>query len=492
MVVIKFGGASLASPASIRRVVSIVNSQLQRSPIVVVSAFGETTDRLVGILEHASRAESYLASKLQEEIKTYHFCMAEDLLGPKTLAPVDQYMRQVFRDLHVRILEVCEGERELTPQLRDWVASLGEQLSSRIVAATLEENGVPTKHLEAEKLILTDDRFTNAVPRYWETYARIRWSVPFEARDRVAVLGGFIGATQEGCITTMGRGGSDLTASIVGAAVNAEEIQIWKDVDGVLTWDPKLRSGGHRIKAMSYEEASELARAGAVILHPETVVPAQRLRIPIVVRNTFRPDGEGTRIGIVKAPCRNPVKSVSCRTNLTVLEIRSPKTDRIPPEYSRDMEQVCREQKSVTLLAMSDDAIYLAYDSNEPDPGARFPFDHYTQARVRTNHSIVTLIGDQLKRCNVMARLSTFVIQRSVLVLPENGQGRSVQIVIGQEDLPALMDILQRTFFSELDPAFFGESASRAPAEPVAASPDARVNYGPRFAIGSRRLHSSS
>jgi aspartate kinase len=488
MVVMKFGGASLASPASIRRVVSIVYSQLQRSPIVVVSALGETTDRLVGILEHASRAESYLAWKLQEEIKTYHFCVAEDLLSAKTLAPVDQYMRQVFRDLHVQILEVCEGERELTPQLRDWVASLGEQLSSRIVTAALEENGIPAKHVEAEKLILTDDRFTNAVPRYWESYARIRWSVPLEARDSVVVLGGFIGATQEGCVTTLGRGGSDLTASMVGAAVNAEEIQVWKDVDGILTWDPKLRSEGHRIKALSYEEADELARAGAVILHPEAVAPAQRLRIPIVVRNAFRPDGGGTRIGIIKAPCRNSVKSISCRTNVTVLEIRSPKADRIPTEYSRDIEQVCREQKSVTLLAMSDNAIYLAYHSSEPDPGAHFRFDHYTQARVRTNHSIVTLVGEQLKRCNVMARLSTFVIQRSALVLPQNGQSCSVQIVIGQEDLPDLMDILQRTFFSELDPAFFGESASPGPAEPLATSPKTRVNQSPRFAIGSRRF----
>ena len=125
MIVMKFGGASLASPASIKRVASIVLSQVHRDPVVVVSALGDTTDQLLGILEHASRAESYLAWKLQEEVKTHHFCVAEDLLGPEHLGPIDQYIRETFRNLHVRMLEISEGERILTLELRDWVVSLG-------------------------------------------------------------------------------------------------------------------------------------------------------------------------------------------------------------------------------------------------------------------------------------------------------------------------------------------------------------------------------
>ena len=206
--------------------------------MVVVSAIGETTDQLLKIVEHAARAESYLAWKLQEEVRTYHFCLAEDLLSGERLELIDRYIRQTFRDLHVRILEVCEGERALNSELRDWVASLGEQLSSRIVAAALQEHGLQAQYMDSTKLILTDERFTNATPRYWETYARIRWSIPIAARTHVVVLGGFIGATEDGRTTTLGRGGSDLTASIVGAVVNADEIQVWKDVDGMLTWDP--------------------------------------------------------------------------------------------------------------------------------------------------------------------------------------------------------------------------------------------------------------
>src|ERR1700745_4037817 len=132
MIVMKFGGASLASAASVKRVACTVLSELQRNPVIVASAMGDTTDHLLEILEHASRAESYFAWKLQEEVKMYHFCVAEDLLSRDRLESVDQFIRETFRDLHVRMLEVCDGERRLAPELRDWAASLGEQLSSRI------------------------------------------------------------------------------------------------------------------------------------------------------------------------------------------------------------------------------------------------------------------------------------------------------------------------------------------------------------------------
>jgi len=464
MIVMKFGGASLASPASIKRVASIVHSQVQRNPVVVVSAIGDTTDGLLGILEHASRAESYLAWKLQEEVKTYHFCVAEDLLSQERLDPVDRYIRQIFRDLHVRMLEVCEGERRLTAELRDWVASLGEELSSRIVAAALQEHGVAAMHMDSKKLILTDEHFTSATPRYWETYARIRWSIPIAARSHVAVLGGFLGAAEDGRTTTLGRGGSDLTASIIGAAVNAEEIQVWKDVDGMLTWDPKIKSGGYRLKSLSYEEAGELAQAGATILHPETIAPAQRLRIPVVIRNTFRPDAEGTRIGITEAACASPVKSIACKTNITVVELRSPSAEATLAESSAFIEQVCRGRKAVTLLAISDEVIYLALESDGRDPGLNVAPHRCLEVRVRTGQAVITLVGQGLKRCNISARLSGLLNQRSALVLPQHAESCSVRLVVAQEELAACVNVLDRAFFADVDASVFA-SPDSAPEE---------------------------
>jgi aspartate kinase len=462
MILMKFGGASLASPASIKRIASIVFSQVQRNPVVVVSALGDTTDRLAEILQHASRAESYLAWKLQEELKTYHFCVAEDLLSPERLEPIEQFIRHIFRDLHIRIQEICEGERSLTPELRDWVSSLGEKLSSRIVTAVLQENGIKTMHMDSAKLILTDEHFTNATPRYWETYARIRWSVPIAARNHVVVLGGFMGATEDGRTTTLGRGGSDLTASIVGAAVNADEIQVWKDVDGMLTWDPKIKNTEYRVKSLSYEEADELAQAGATILHPDTIAPARRLRIPVIIRNTFRPDGDGTRIGVSNKACWNAVKSIACKTNMTVIELRSPKAGGTLTEYSPTIERVCREQKAATLLATSDEAIYLALEAKGGDTESNFAPDHCMQVHIRTRQAIITLVGEAVKSSSIVERVSALLTQRAALILPQNGEGCSVRIVVAQEKLATCMDILQHILFAELDPAFF------APAVPVA------------------------
>ncbi|HTU47327.1 MAG TPA: aspartate kinase [Bryobacteraceae bacterium] len=487
MIVMKFGGASLASLASIRRVASIVQSQVHRNPIVIVSAIGDTTDQLLAILEHASRAQSYLAWKLQEEVKTYHFCLAEDLLGPEQLEPIDRYIRQTFRDLHVRMLEVCEGESSVTPELRDWVAGLGEKLSSRMAAAAFQQHGLNATHLDSTKLILTDENFTNAAPRYWETYARIRWAVPLAARTHVVVLGGFIGATEDGRATTLGRGGSDLTASIVGAAVNAEEIQVWKDVDGVLTWDPKIKSGGYRLTSVSYEEATELAQAGATILHPETIGPAQRLRIPVIIRNTFRPDGEGTRIGITKIACTNPVKSIVCKTNMTVVELRSPGVNAIAAEYYQELERICREQKAATLLAVSDEVIYLALDSGRSDPGATFALDRCVEAHVRTGQAIITLVGQTSKRCNVVAHLCAVLPRRSALILPQDGESCSVRVVVAQEELAACLEILRRTFFTQVDQAFFA-SIELAPEQRDTRSPEIASEERQSFGVRTGRF----
>jgi len=462
MIVMKFGGSSLASPDAVRRVAAIVNSQRHREITVVVSALGDTTDRLLDILDSAARGESYFGWKRQEELRTYHFCLTEDLLDRDRLTPIDAYLRQTFRDLHVRMLEVAEGERPVTPELRDWVTSTGEQLSSRIVTAAFEQSGTAASHLDSTKLILTDDQFTNAEPRYWETYARIRWAVAAQPRGNVLVLGGFIGAAEDGRITTLGRGGSDLTASIVGAALNADEIQVWKDVDGMLTWDPRVKTGGHRLKSLSYDEAAELAHAGAAILHPETIRPAQRLRIPVIIRNTFRPEGEGTRIGPPNSACLNPVKSIVSKSNLTILELRSPAPEEsLPADSATFIREISKQHKAAKMVALSDKAIFLSLDGDSIIPDLGIADGPCLQARVRTYQALLTFIGHNLKRCDVALALARIPVKRPIVLLPQNGNSCSVSIAVAQEDLAVWIEILQKAFFSDVDPAFF------APSEPT-------------------------
>jgi len=452
MIVMKFGGSSLASAASIGRVVSIVRSELNRHPVVVASAMGDTTDSLLQLLSAARKGNSYSAWKLHSAIRNQHFAVCEELLHWEQHDLIDQYLRQTFRDLHVRMLELSEGERSFNRELQDWTASLGEQLSSRLLAAVLQEHCGSTMHLDSRKLILTNSAFTNAQPLYWETYARIRWSVPVAARDKVVVLGGFIGSTEDGRTTTLGRGGSDLTASIVGASLNAEEIQVWKDVDGMLTCDPRLLQGAHQVKTLSYEEASELASAGATILHPETMAPAQRLRIPIVIRNTFCPGGEGTRIEGNTAHSANLIKSIAVKSDVTLLEIHSA----TQPQDLDALITFCKQHgPEATVVSSSERALYIAVDKNSKIGEENLASNGCLEVRVRSGQAILTLVGQLAEKDLIAKKLAAALQGISCFVIPSEPSRSSVSIAVPQEQLKKSTALVHQAFFSNPDPQFF-------------------------------------
>lgn len=447
MIVMKFGGTSLASAQSLRRVVSIVQSELQRDPAIVASALGDTTDVLLELLVAARRGNAYSCWKLQDSIKDHHFSVASDLLAGGSWQSFENYLRLTFRDLHIRMLELCEGERAFTPELQDWTLSIGEQLSSRLLAAVFQSHcSESTIHLDARDLILTDDIFTSAQPRYWESYARIRWAVARVAREhQLIVIGGFIGSTDDGRTTTLGRGGSDLTASILGAALNAEEIQVWKDVDGMLTWDPRLMPGAHKVSNLSYEEANELAHAGATILHPDTIQPAKRLRIPITIRNTFQPQAQGTRIA-VSAEGNTPVKSIAVKKGLTLLEISVAN----PADNCDRIVEFCRRHKSsVNLLHWSEKTACIAIDENASVPGERLDNSPCFPARVRSHQAIVTLVGRLPDETSRRVQLALQGI--SIYMLPSNTPALLLRFAIPQNQIEQCLKHLNREFFTALD-----------------------------------------
>ncbi len=288
-----------------------------------------------------------------------------------------------------------------------------------------------------------------------KTYARIRWAIPPVPR-RTVVLGGFIGATEDGRATTLGRGGSDLTAALIGAALNAEEIQFWKDVDGLLTWNPKIKAGGYRVRQLSYAEMSELAEAGASILHPDSIAPAGRLRIPVTLRNTFRPQCEGTKIGLATGQHAAVVKSIACRTNITLLELRSPDASEDLGEYSARLEQVAKRQNAaVNVLAVSGNVMCLALDSQGSARELDFHPDTCVEARVRSQCAIVTLVGEGIATKKFRRKLCAILAPVEGVVLPVDEATCSIHAEVRSEFLPACLEALQRAFFTDVDPAQF-------------------------------------
>ncbi len=489
MIVMKFGGTSLASADSVRQVARIVQSEIHRHPVVVASAIGDTTDVLMEIARETQRAHTHAALKLQDQLKVDHFGICETLLHDHHREDIERLLQNRFRDLHVRLLEVCEGERVFTPEVQDWIVSLGEQLSSRLLAAALTEYVGLALHLDATKLILTDDNFTSAEPRLWETYARIRWSVPVAAQSQVVVLGGFIGSTTDGRVTTLGRGGSDLTASIVGAAINAEEIQVWKDVDGMLTCDPRVLAGGHQVRHLSYQEATELARAGATILHPKTMEPAKRLRIPIVIRNTFSPEGQGTRIESAREHTTNVVKSIAIEKACTVLEVRPA----APGGSCEALIALCdRFSAQANMLFSSKEVVYIALKKGAEIPSDGSPASACLKVRVRREQAIVTIVGENLDKQALLRRVTAALPHIPFLMLP-SGPACAVKICVPELQLNACAVSLHCACFADPDPTVFITATARKKVRKVGAAVE-QVNERSkwkRFAASTSLVHAN-
>lgn len=467
MIVMKFGGSSVSSAAAIKRVASIVQSQIHRQPVVVVSAFGDTTDQLAAILKHAAAGQAYLAWKLIKELREAHFCIAEDLLGTRELEAIDRYLRQTFRDLQVRMSEACEGERYITAEERASTLSLGEQLSSLIVCAAFRQLGMTTSYVDARDLILTNNQFPDATPLYWESYARIRRSIPALARTSIVVLGGFVGATEGGQTTTLGRGGSDLTATIVGAAVNADEIEIWKDVDGILTADPRLKAEALLVKSLGYEEAAALAKAGAQVLHPETIEPAERLRIPITLRNTFNPEEKGTQIkfrwprGVSESVV---CKSIVCKPGVTVLEISCADSGLSIGEFSEAMEKsISSHKRNVALLGASASALFIALNGPVSDSALPMRMKAFTQTHIRSGQTLITLVGAGIaaheQRTN---RVRNLLQGTGALVLPPGSCSSTLRITMPEQAGTGCLNKLHDAFFASPDASMFAAPSRRA------------------------------
>jgi len=454
MIVMKFGGTSVESAAAIERVAGIVRARLEHTPVVVVSAMGKTTNKLLAIASAAIDGDRQEYIRQIHDLRDFHSREARIVVPLAHRAALDRMLDEHFQEL----TELVKGLAilgELTPRSVDAISSYGERLSSRIVSLAFEHFGMRSEHVDSRHFIVTDRRHTQAAPNYAATYARLE-ALPRQAKDRVLVMGGFIGSTEDGVTTTLGRGGSDFTAAIIGAGIGAEEIQIWTDVDGMLTADPTILAGGHRVKTISFAEAAELAYFGAKVLHPATLVPAMEKNIPVMILNSRRPDVAGTRIVAETVTCDNVVKSIACKRKIALLNIHSTRMLMAHGFLRRIFEVFDRFETPVDMVATSEVSVSLTIDNLQRLDGIVGELEQFAQVDSERDQAIICLVGDNIRYTpGVAKRVFGALDGINIRMISQGASLLNMSFVVAEKDIHRSVEALHEEFFGELDPAVF-------------------------------------
>lgn len=446
----------MESASAIERVAGIVMRAVARNPVVVVSAMGKTTQQLLNMGEEAAAGKKERALESLSTLRQMH----EREIGALLPASGESEVRQIL-DGHFGemgdLLEQLSAEGEFTPESVDALSSYGERLSSRLIALAFSNAGMNAAHVDARCVVLTDARHKAATPLYPQTYARARDKIlPLISQGKVPVLGGFIAATESGVTTTLGRGGSDFSAAIIGAGIGAEEIQIWTDVDGVMTCDPKLVPEARRVKTISFAEAAELAYFGAKVLHPSTLVPAIEKNIPVVVLNSRRPEIAGTRIVAEAVPCSNVIKAISCKRGIYIVNMRSTRMLMAHGILNRIFEIFSRAETAVDMLASSEVSVSLTIDDparlNEICQALR----DFSEVSVEKDQAIVCIVGDNLRDTPGVAARTFGALQGiNIRMISQGASLLNLGFVVAARDAEKTVKLLHQEFFRCADPTVF-------------------------------------
>lgn len=447
MIVVKFGGTSVGDAEAIERAAGIVKSRLPRQPAVVVSALGGATNSLLAIGEQSAKGHLIGALRGVEALRERHFQQCEKLLGTSEAgAEVAAEMSASFDEL-ASLAEALSVLGHATPRSFDAIASFGEQLSSQLVAAFFMLRGIAAEHVDARDVFITDDCFMSADPQIDAIAEAARDVVqPLIQRGKVPVLGGFIGRTAGGITTTLGRGGSDYSASLLGAALHADSIEIWTDVDGMLTGDPRVVKGSRLIEQIRFDEASELASFGAKVLHPNTIAPAVRLGIPVFIYNSRNPGGKGTRITF-DAP-RRAVSAIAGKGGITVVKVGAAKMLFARGFLRRVFEIFERNGVSVDVVATSEVSVSVTVDDPSGLESLVGELSALGDVSVERDRAIVAVVGAALSGDSAaMGRALGALDGIEVHMMSLSASGINLTIIVEGDQLNLAMERLHAEFF---------------------------------------------
>jgi aspartate kinase len=459
VIVMKFGGTSVADVAAIERLIAIVRAARQvtiqpeaadwRGPIVVVSALGGATDRLLGVAAEAGAGDIDGASEHLAALRTRHVDVARIVLDARERADVETFINREFDELE-RIAGALGVLREVTPRWLDALAATGEIISSRIVASALTTHGLAASWVDARKVMVTGEEHTSAPPLLPETTAALQTVVdPLLAQRRIPVVGGFVGATRAGVTTTLGRGGSDYSAAIVGACLGASEIQIWTDVDGMLTADPRMIKDVRLVPHLSFAEASELAYFGAKVLHPATIQPAVAANIPVRILNSRRPqDALGTLITRDRPSTGKPLTAVASKQGVTVVDITSTRMLMAHGFLARIFEVFESHRTSVDVVTTSEVSVSVTIDDARRVPEVMAALAEVAEVTREDDMAVICAVGEGLQSDpTFVSHLLESIGGIPIRMVSQAAARRNITLVIREADLESALTRIHAAFF---------------------------------------------
>jgi len=448
-VVMKFGGTSVQDPDAVGRLIAIVERVIAAGdhPVVVVSALGGITDMLLGVARQAVEGRDALPQLTS--IHQRHVAMLPLAAEGAARDEIAGAIATTVADLGL-LHKAIATLGEASPRALDAIAAMGELLSSRIVTAALRAHGHDAAWIDARDVMVTDAQFMSAVPRTDLIAERCAAHVaPAVRAGRIPVIGGFVGATVEGATTTLGRGGSDYSAALIGGAIGADEIQIWTDVDGMLTADPRIIADARVVPDLSFDEASELAYFGAKVLHPSTILPAVAADIPVRILNSRAPERAGSCITRKAASSPHGLTAIACKRGVTRIDIASTRMLMAHGFLLRVFEVFARHRTAVDVVTTSEVSVSVTIDDARSVDAITAALTDFADVLVVPGRAIVCAVGDQMASdATLSARVIAALDGMPLEMISQGGSRRNVTLVVADDLVGDAMQRLHERFFT--------------------------------------------
>lgn len=449
-VVMKFGGTSVENAVAIERVAEIVASRAGRGRVVVVSALAKVTDQLVLMGQKASAGDCEGSLELSQALRERHLKTAKELLGPKLFPKISPRIETTFEQLE-DFLRGVSAVKELSPRSSDYLLSFGELISSEIVTAAFIARGLDAVWVDSRKCVVTDAGHTRALPLPAETRENTQAVLaPIVAKGKIPVMGGFIASTREGVPTTLGRGGSDFSAAILGAALDAGKIEIWTDVEGMMTTDPRLCPDARTIERISFNEAAELAYFGAKVLHPATLLPAIQKNIPVYVLNSRNVNSTGTEITEHAPPGDEMFRAITAKTGISIVNVVASRGIMVHGFLRKVFEALDKHAASVDLVAISEVSLSFTMETKRLPQALLTDIEQLAEITCDDRQAIICLVGEDIHgRPGIAASVFNSLAEAGVNIrmISQGASEINISVVIKEADVPHAVRHLHDRFF---------------------------------------------